>query len=72
MKTSTLNNAETTIRGGVESLLDHLEMHNFNQGVEACINAIDEMANQLHNDGYRVRSEALRTAVKKLTGEDLE
>lgn len=66
MKTS-----ETSIRGGVESLLDHLEMHNFNQGFEACINAIDEMSNELYNNGYRVRSEALRTAVKKLTGEDL-
>lgn len=62
---------ETSIRGGVESLLDHLEMHNFNQGFEACINALDEMSNKLHNEGYRVRSEALRTAVKQLTGEDL-
>ena len=60
---------ENTIRGGVDRLLDLLEMHNFNQGFEACINAIDEISNQKHNDGDHLAAEVLRWTVKELKGE---
>ena len=62
---------EGTIRDGVESLLDHLEMHNFNQGFEACINAIDEFSNQKHNDGDHMAAEVLRWAVRELRGDNI-
>lgn len=62
---------EGTIRDGVESLLDHLEMHNFNQGFEACINAIDEFSNQKHNDGDHLAAEVLRWAVRELRGDNI-
>lgn len=60
---------DNTIRGGVDRLLDLLEMHNFNQGFEACINAIDEMSNKKHNDGDHLAAEVLRWVVKELKGE---
>lgn len=60
---------ESSIREGVERLMDHLEMHNFNQGFEACVNAIDEMSNRYHNEGRNRRAEILRDAVKELMGE---
>ena len=63
---------ESTIRQGVESLLDHLEMHNFNQGFEACINALEEMSNQKHNDGDHMAAEVLRWAVREMKGENIE
>ena len=59
-----------SIRQSTERLLDHLEMHNFNQGFEACINALDEMSNRFHNEGRFRRAEIIRTAVKELTGEE--
>lgn len=62
---------EGTIRDGVESLLDHLEMHNFNQGFEACINAIDEFSNQKHNNGDHMAAEVLRWAVRELKGDNI-
>ena len=62
---------EGTIRDGVESLLDHLEMHNFNQGFEACINAIDEFSNQKHNNGDHLAAEVLRWAVRELRGDNI-
>ena len=63
---------ENTIRGGVDRLLDLLEMHNFNQGFEACINAIDELSNQKHNDGDHMAAEVLRWAVREMKGENIE
>lgn len=62
----------TSIRNGVESLLDHLEMHNFNQGFEACMNAIDELSNQKHNEGDTDAAEVLRWTVRELKGENID
>ena len=61
----------SSIREGVESLLDHLEMHNFNQGFEACLNGIDEISNQKHNEGDTIAAEVLRWVVKELKGENV-
>lgn len=61
---------ETSIRQGVESLIDHLEMHNFNKGFETCLNAIDEFSNLKHNQGDQVAAEVLRWAVKEIKGEN--
>lgn len=61
---------DLSIRESTERLLDHLEMHNFNQGFEACINALDEMSNRFHNEGRFRRAEIIRNAVKELTGEE--
>lgn len=66
------NKFEGSIREGTERLLDHLEMHNFNQGFEACVNALDEMSNRFHNEGRFRRAEIIREAIKELTGEEDE
>ena len=60
---------EGSIREGTERLLDHLEMHNFNQGFEACVNALDEISNRWHNEGRTHRAEILREVIQELTGE---
>lgn len=60
----------TSIRQGVESLLDHLEMHSFNQGFEACLNGFDELSNIKHNQGDSIAAEVLRWAVKEIKGEN--
>lgn len=60
---------EGSIREGTERLLDHLEMHNFNQGFEACVNALDEISNRWHNEGRTHRAEILREVIRELTGE---
>lgn len=60
------------MRDAITHSLDALEMLNFNQGFEAAVNAIDELSNQMHNDGYRVRAETLRWAAKELRGENVE
>jgi hypothetical protein len=57
------------IRQRIQHDLDLLEMAAFNQGFEACINAVDEIANANHNNGYKATSEILRNLVKELTGE---
>lgn len=60
------------LREGIERLLDHLEMHNFNQGFEACLGAIDDISNRWHNEGRTHRADILRDLIKELTGENNE
>lgn len=66
--------SETTnqLRDSLENLLDVLEMAGFNDGFEACLNAIDELSNQMHNDNNTAGAEALRWAVKELSGNNDE
>lgn len=64
-----INIEDNTIRGGVDRLIDLLEMHNFNQGFEAALNGLDELSNQKHNEGDPVAAEVLRWAVKEMKGE---
>ena len=63
---------EGKIRDGVDRLIDHLEMHNFNQGFEGCINALDDISNRWHNEGRTHRAEIIREVIRELTGEDNE
>lgn len=60
------------LRTGIDSLLDHLEMHNFNQGFEACLDGIDEISNKKHNEGDTTAAEVLRWLVRELKGENDE
>lgn len=60
------------LREGIDRLIDHVEMLNFNRGFEACLDAIDELSNMLHNDHQHEGAEALRWAVKELKGDNIE
>ncbi len=64
--------SETTnqLRDSLENMLDVLEMAGFNDGFEACLNAIDELSNQLHNNGDSLGAEALLWAAKELRGDN--
>ena len=59
------------MRQAIDHSLDALEMIAFNQGFEACLNGIDEIANAKHNQGYTTSAEILRELVKELTGENI-
>jgi len=58
------------IRHALEHQLDALEMLNFNDGFESCLNGIDELSNYMHNNGDHEAAEILRWAVKELKGEN--
>ena len=60
------------LRGGIDRLIDQVEMANFNKGFEACLDAIDEISNLEHNKGRKGTAETLRWAVRELKGENIE
>jgi hypothetical protein len=60
------------LREGIDRLLDHVEMHQFNRGFEACLDAIDELANLEWNNNRKSTAKTLRWAVKELRGENIE
>jgi soluble cytochrome b562 len=59
-------------RREVDRIIDKVEMASFNNGFESALDAIDELSNQLWNDGKQTEAEALRSAVKELKGENVE
>jgi hypothetical protein len=59
-------------RREVDRIIDKVEMASFNNGFESALDAIDELSNQLWNDGKPTEAEALRSAVKELKGENVE
>lgn len=60
------------IRQSVDSIIDALEMSQFNDGYEAALNAVLELSNQLHNSRDTTHAEILTWAVKELRGENAE
>lgn len=58
-----------TPREMLERAVDIVEMDNFNKGFEAVLGALDEISNRLHNEGDPAGAEAIRNAIKELTGE---
>jgi hypothetical protein len=60
------------LREGIDRLIDHVEMLNFNNGFEAALSAIDDLSNDLHNKHQHEWAEALRWAVKEMKGENIE
>ena len=58
-----------SLRTEIDRIIDHVEMHSFNQGYEGCLQALDEISNRLHNEGETAAAEVLRNAVKELLGE---
>ena len=58
------------MREKLDREIDLIEMAAFNEGFEACMNALDEMSNWNHNNGYSATAEILRNAVKELRGEN--
>ncbi len=59
-------------RREVDRIIDKVEMASYNKGFEAVLDALDELSNQLWNDGKKTEAEALRSAVKELKGENVE
>jgi hypothetical protein len=58
------------LRHSLEHAVDMVEMANFNEGFEAALNGIEQLSNQLHNDGDTLGAEILIWAAKELRGEN--
>ena len=65
-----MSDATHAIKHVIEHATEQLEMLSFNNGFEAALNAVDELSNELHNDGNEAWAEALRWVVKELLGEN--
>lgn len=61
-----------SLREGIDRIIDHIEMTGFSNGFDSCLNALDELSNQLHNEHNHDGAEILRWAVKELNGENYE
>ena len=57
-------------RNEVDRQLDLYGMAQFSKGFEACIEALEELSNQKHNEGLKETAEVLRWAAKELLGEN--
>jgi hypothetical protein len=57
-------------RNEVDRKLDLYGMAQFSKGFEACIEALEELSNQKHNEGLKETAEVLRWAAKELLGEN--
>jgi len=57
-------------RNEVDRKLDLFGMAQFSKGFEACIEALEELSNQKHNEGLKETAEVLRWAAKELLGEN--
>lgn len=58
------------LRQELDRNLDKIEMLAYHNGFEGALNGIDELSNQLHNQGDHNGAEALRWAAKELRGEN--
>jgi hypothetical protein len=67
-----MSQASQGMRKAITSSLDALELINFGNGFEACIEGIDELSNLKHNEGDTVAAEVLRWAAKELRGDNVE
>ena len=65
-----MSKASRETRIAVEHHLDLLEMTVFNDGFEACLNAIEELSNVKHNTHELIFAEHLRWTAKELRGEN--
>lgn len=50
--------------------LDTLELTNFNNGFESCIEYVEQIADRFWNEGRFRRAEILRELAKELRGEE--
>ena len=66
-----MSRASQETRHVVAHHLDLLEMTTFNDGFEACLNAIDELSNLKHNAHELIFAEHLRWTIKELRGENV-
>jgi hypothetical protein len=57
-------------RNQVDRQLDLYGMAQFSRGFESCIEALEELSNQQHNQGKPATAETLRWAVRELLGEN--
>ncbi len=67
-----MSNATKEMRKALEHSTDALEMINFNEGFEACLDGIDVLSNVKHNNGETVAAGVLRWAAKELRGENVD
>lgn len=65
-----MSQASQDMRNAIDHSLSALEMVSFNAGFEACIEGIEEISNQLHNDGDNGSAETLRWLAKELRGDN--
>jgi hypothetical protein len=54
----------------VDRQIDLYGMAQFSRGFEACIEALEELSNQKHNEGLKETAEVLRWAARELLGEN--
>jgi hypothetical protein len=57
-------------RNQVDRQLDLYSMAQFSRGFEACLEALEELSNQKHNEGLTATAETLRWAARELLGEN--
>ena len=67
-----MSKASAETRHDIAHRLDLLEMTVFNDGFEACLNAIDELSNIKHNNHELIFAEHLREAARELRGENVD
>ena len=66
-----MSKATQDMRKAVSHSLDALEMINFGNGFESCLEGIEELSDLKHNAGESVAAEILRWAAKELRGENV-
>jgi hypothetical protein len=57
-------------RNQVDRQIDLFGMAQFSRGFESCIEALEELSNQKHNEGLKETAEVLRWAARELLGEN--
>ena len=67
-----MNNPGEQIKGAISNAIEALELIVWNRGFEAATHLLDELSNELHNQGQTAEAETLRWAAKELRGENEE
>jgi hypothetical protein len=65
-----MSNPSEQIKGAISNAIEALELIVWNRGFEAAANLLDELSNELHNQGQTSEAETLRWAAKELRGEN--
>ena len=65
-----MNNPGEQIKSAISNAIEALELIVWNRGFEAASHLLDELSNELHNQGQTAEAETLRWAAKELRGEN--
>jgi hypothetical protein len=58
------------LKTAISNAIEALELIVWNRGFEAASHLLDELSNELHNQGQTAEAETLRWAAKELRGEN--